>query len=446
MARSNIIAITLASENEKIQALAWAQEGAPTTVCVRIAPTSDKPSPHWRDFSLNEELSPLKKDAKAGAVAAIHSFFRQKVNNENIEWTIGGVWVTEISAGAESDLDSGTAHPQPLFNQISKKLEGDPPRTTTVANLHKAAEWFVDGPLTSLMKDESLDKYSEPILKASTVTTTLKTEELEEGMLLTNGTLFLPRPTEYGFTDYDLLKTAKDNDQYVLLQGQPGTGKTTLLLAALGEHEQIVCTGDTNRSNFVGRDVRVKGDWITKIGPLPRAMEKGIPLYVDEVAMCDPRELITLFSVMDDRKELTLDEFPDYNDGKPIKAKEGFYIVFATNPDSEGAILSDALMSRMDFEPEYTTDFDLVAKIIGSDHDELITVARSMETMRQNAEVGSALQFRDLVKFKKNHDIYGSKFAMAALVNKIRGESDREVLRDLIHRVMGVGNIPTFRI
>jgi chromosomal replication initiation ATPase DnaA len=52
--------------------------------------------------------------------------------------------------------------------------------------------------------------------------------------------------------DVMVLRTARENSQYVLLYGAPGCGKTALVEAAFSDVLTVLGTGDTELSDFIG--------------------------------------------------------------------------------------------------------------------------------------------------------------------------------------------------
>ena len=127
-------------------------------------------------------------------------------------------------------------------------------------------------------------------------------------------------------------------------------------------------------------------------------------------------------------------------------AQPGFYIVFAGNPDVPGAVISEALASRCVLKPEYLTDYDTAATLLGSAHGDIITVARNLETKRQEGEVIWAPQMRDLLGYRDVASVFGTELALSNLLANCGSDSDREVLSDVIARVMGISNIRPFRM
>ena len=96
--------------------------------------------------------------------------------------------------------------------------------------------------------------------------------------------------------DVEVLRKSREKKIYPLLTGPPGTGKTALLEAAFCTESKVYTvqgSGDTEVADFVGGFVQRitdgKSEFIWVDGPLIKAMEEGAPVYMDEVAVNDPR-------------------------------------------------------------------------------------------------------------------------------------------------------------
>lgn len=244
--------------------------------------------------------------------------------------------------------------------------------------------------------------------------------------------------------DVAFLRHARKIGVNPLLTGSPGTGKTALLEAAYAEDGEIFTvqgSGDTEVSDFVGayvaRTVKnedgtytITYEWVD--GPLIKAMEKGKVLYIDEIALIDPKVMSIVYSVMDGRGELQVTQNPDRG---TIHAKDGFFVVAACNPNAPGARMSEALLSRFDLQFEVTTDYAL-AKKLGCEQ-KMITAAQNMQTkVEKGGELGWAPQLRELIAFIRIHKEFGLNVALRNMV-QTAPEIDRSQVSDIISRAFG---------
>ena len=234
--------------------------------------------------------------------------------------------------------------------------------------------------------------------------------------------------------DVAVLREARNNKQFILLYGAPGCGKTALVQAAFEDHETILGTGDTEIADFIGGYIQTPSggfEWVD--GPLLKAAERGVPLFIDEVGLVDPKVMAGVYGLMDGRAELTITANPERG---TVKAKEGFYVIAATNPNAPGVRLSEALLSRFIVQAEMTTDF-LLAKKLGAPQ-QIVTVAQNLSRRQLSGECGWAPQMRELLAFRDIAKTFGTKFAVANII-AAAPELDRPVVADVFTRVYGEG-------
>ena len=243
--------------------------------------------------------------------------------------------------------------------------------------------------------------------------------------------------------DIMMLRVARENGLPFMAYGPPGTGKTALIEAAFCDPEYtpehgtnkvytVQGTGDTETADFIGGFVPLGSDsfeW--NDGPLVRAMEEGAPLYIDEIALIDPKVMAVVYSVMDGRGELAITQNPERG---VVKAAQGFYIASACNPNAPGARLSEAILSRFVLQFEVTTDYAL-AKSLGVSA-KMVSAAQNLDKKLQTGEVGWSPQLRELLAFKSISEVMGEDIALRNVISGAP-EMDRETVRDVLTRTYG---------
>jgi AAA+ superfamily predicted ATPase len=223
-----------------------------------------------------------------------------------------------------------------------------------------------------------------------------------------------------------------------MLYGSPGTGKTAMIEAAFpDELYTVLGSGDTEVGDLVGGYVQTPSggfEWVD--GSLVRAAEEGKVLLIDEIGLIDPKVLSVVYGLMDGRKELAVTANPERG---TVKAREGFFVVAATNPNAPGVRLSEALLSRFAVQAEMTTDWAL-AKKLGVPIT-AVTAAQNLYKKQKSGEVSWSPQFRELLAFRNLSVDFGTKFAVANLLASAP-EMDRAIVADVFTRVFGEECLP----
>jgi nitric oxide reductase NorQ protein len=277
--------------------------------------------------------------------------------------------------------------------------------------------------------------------------------EGEETYTRPNGSIYYARKWgEHG--DVEVLRKARaltsralygdgsGSAAFALLYGVPGCGKTALIEAAFNEEvETLMGTGDIEVADMLGGYVQTPGGgfmWVD--GGLVRAAENGWVYFIDEIGLIDPKVLSVVYGLMDGRRELTITANPERG---TIIAKEGFYVVAATNPNAPGVRLSEALLSRFTVQSEMTTDFNLARKMGASVT--VVTAAQNLAKKQLTGEVSWAPQMRELLAFRDLGTEFGQSFALSNLIAGCP-EMDRPVVMDVLQKAFGNADIAAARI
>ena len=233
-------------------------------------------------------------------------------------------------------------------------------------------------------------------------------------------------------SDVEVLRKAREVGLFALLYG-PGCGKTALAEAAFGEELiTILGSGDTEVGDLIGGYVQTPSggfEWVD--GALVQAAEQGRPILIDEIGLIDTKVLSALYGLIDGRKELVITQNPERG---IVKAKEGFYLLGATNPNAPGVRLSEALLSRCLLQAEMTTDYGLAQKL-GVPR-LAITASQNLYKKQQEGQVTWSPQMRELEAFRDTANIFGTKFAVENLLASAP-ENDRAIVAESFARTFG---------
>jgi MoxR-like ATPase len=270
---------------------------------------------------------------------------------------------------------------------------------------------------------------------------TIVTDGEQKEYVRPNGLIYLPRNLMVGEVktqDVTLVRNAIAADLTVLLYGEPGCGKTALVEAAFGDDGLVTVQGtvETETADFVGSWVQQPDgtyQWVD--GPLLVAMEgdgtTGRKLLVDEIALIDSRVMAVVYGVMDGRGELVVTQNPLRG---AVRAKPGFAVIGACNPNVPGAQMSDALLSRFAIHMEMTTDWSLASKLgIAA---KIVQVTRNLNEKYARGELTQAPQLRELIQFRDVARQFGEQFALRNFLSQIRPEN-RSIAAGAIEAVFG---------
>ena len=247
---------------------------------------------------------------------------------------------------------------------------------------------------------------------------------------------------------------AKMAKRHILLEGEVGTGKTTLAHAIASYFSQNLerVDGDErySSSKLVGHFdppmVIEKGYcWDSFItGPLTKAMQNGAILFLNELNRMPEGTQNVLLSAMDEGTII----IPKLG---PVSAKEGFFIISAMNPAELVATtpLSEALRDRfvwirLDYQEE-EEEQNIVRVRTGIEDERIVRMAvkivrntRDWPELRRGSSIRGAIDLASIIRYLDANDIESwIDSSIMALATKIELEDGVEskvedVIKDIV--------------
>lgn len=371
----------------------------------------------------------------AVGISNLKDVFNAKAGNSEYDQLLIAFEVVDLPVDAKASIDAIEASGRSLLHAFRDAA----PVFKDISTRNRKAYHYT-AEIAKFLNGSTAPKATVPT-PASTTSVPAQTfyTKVEKKILRPNGEQYHPREI-MGHTDVALLREFRKNGIYVRLAGPPGGGKTAMAEAAYSDIITVNGHGDMTVANFVGNhlpDPAKPNGWIWQDGPLVRAMKEGKVLFVDEGTRIPTEVLNILFSVMDGRGVLRIDDRPDL---PLVQAHKDFYVIMGYNPETLGArALDEALISRFRIQIEVTTNFTTAKRLQVPDL--AIKIARNLDT-RNTKDLASEgpgvwvpqmrelITFRDLIKMGAGED-----FALATLVAACPRPMDVENVREAIQQV-----------
>lgn len=235
------------------------------------------------------------------------------------------------------------------------------------------------------------------------------------------------------------IRTCVDLNESVLLIGETGLGKTTLINELAKEKgktlHRVSVNGSTSAEEILGKMGAKSGSTFWQDGILIDAMKKGDWIVMDEINAALPEVLFALHSLLDDDRKVTLVE----NNGEIVKPHADFRFFASMNPSDDYAGTKDmnmALMSRFAgvffievYPPDVEVSILMYHKIDEKTAKGLVSVAKVLRDLKQAGNIFYFCSTRDIIQAGKLHTA-GLEYTLAvrcAVVNKMSKEDREEI-------------------
>jgi len=226
---------------------------------------------------------------------------------------------------------------------------------------------------------------------------------------------------------FEKLEKAFEADLFVIVIGQKGTGKTTLVREFAKRKsinlDSINFSLRTRESHLVGTKTLENGTVGFIEGLLVKSMKEGNMLYLDEINSAEADVLLRLDEALDDRRQLVLKE----SSGETIYAKDGWFVVSTINPLTHVGTkeLPPQILSRFPIRirleyPPGDVELEIVKRhSSGSHENELKQGIKLANTLRGAAAVEELYyspSLRETIAFAKLLDLEVSAKEAAVIV------------------------------
>jgi MoxR-like ATPase len=245
-----------------------------------------------------------------------------------------------------------------------------------------------------------------------------------------------------------MLQIAIKYDMPVLLIGETGTGKTTIIREQANLYEKkwarFNLTGETTVDEFVGKYELEGGQTVWRDGILLQAMKEGKWLIVDEINVALPEILFVLHSLLDDDKMVTVAQ----HSGEVVKPHEDFRFFATMNPCDEYAgtkELNKAFQSRFNMilildYPDSATESKIVkdkADIDDTTASMMADVAIALREAKSKDKIYYTCSTRDLIYWGNlvNKGLDTDEAFKVSVLNK--APADKDAIREIYKAITG---------
>lgn len=242
------------------------------------------------------------------------------------------------------------------------------------------------------------------------------------------------------------IKIAVQQDMPVLLVGDTGTGKTTIVKDLADQQNKkwvrFNLTGETSVDEFVGKYVLEGGETKWQDGILLYAMKNGLWLIVDEINVALPEILFVLHSLLDDERAVLV----SHHEGEVVKPHPDFRFFATMNPVDEYAGTKDlnkAFKSRfgMILELNYPTPAQERKIVEGKGQTSpevaslLVDIGTAIRRAKKADQVFFTCSTRDLIQTAQLVEPVGLADALTiGIVNKANGDGTaiKTIIREMV--------------
>lgn len=230
----------------------------------------------------------------------------------------------------------------------------------------------------------------------------------------------------FGMDDVEIIETAMDHRQNILLIGGTGVGKTHCLrfIAWKGQlpYMRVNLNGGTTVEDLIGQWVPATGGGFRwQDGVLTTFARHGGLFVVDEINAANAEILFVLHALLDDERKIVLVQ----KDGEVIHANDDFWFAATMNPSFyEGTKpLNRALFDRFHLKLDYGDSSPIEKKVSDEGFEWLIELRDKIAKQMASGEISGNVSPRGMLQYMENEKLYGEDVAKGILFQGFEGVS-----------------------
>jgi len=244
-----------------------------------------------------------------------------------------------------------------------------------------------------------------------------------------------------GKTDVEILTTAFNERQNVLLVGDTGSGKTHLVRHVANKMKLPYFRASFDRGitveDLIGEykpdETNHHFKWVD--GMLTKMVREGGVFVGDEINGTAPEILFFLNMLLDDERKVVLRQ----HNGEEIIAHKDFIFVATINPSDmvvyEGVKrMNIALVDRFDLILTINYSKEVEKKLIKNE--KLLKLANELRTAFMGGRLNVPVSTRALLQYEANEKLYGKELAMISFINKFPSE-EKSIVKEITNLHLG---------
>lgn len=248
----------------------------------------------------------------------------------------------------------------------------------------------------------------------------------------------------------DIINTCVNKNIPVLLRGETGVGKTTIIRTIAENNEQqlvrINLNGQTSREDLIGKYVLKDDSTVWQDGVLLTAMKKGYWILLDEINAALPEVLLVLQAMLEKTKDGLGSILLTEKDGELVAPHQNTRIFATCNPSEYGGVkdFNQATLSRfividiscLNPDKEEALLMEKFPQVKPTVITKLVKLGHELRTMKYKQDVFTFVSTRDLEQCLELIDcgIKPGEAVRTVIAGKTQSEADMEIFRQAINK------------